>query len=95
MYKCSAFLNYRIGIACRRSLRFGPADGGAPSLKIDFESMPDLGIWTKPGAPLLCIEPWSGYASPATFSGPLTEKPGSVNLAPGEARAFAMSVELL
>jgi galactose mutarotase-like enzyme len=78
-----------------RSLRFGPADGGAPSLKIDFESMPDLGIWTKPGAPFLCIEPWSGYASPAAFSGPLTEKPGSVNLAPGETRAFAMSVELL
>ena len=78
-----------------RSLRFGPANGGSPSLKIDFESMPHLGVWTKPGAPFLCIEPWSGYASPAEFSGPLMEKPGSIHLAPGETRAFAMSVELI
>jgi len=78
-----------------RSLRFGPANGGSPALRIEFESMPHLGIWTKPGAPYLCIEPWSGYASPAEFSGPLTEKPGSVNLGPGEAKAFAMSVELV
>ena len=78
-----------------RSLRFGPANGSSPALKIDFENMPHLGIWTKPGAPYLCIEPWSGYASPAAFSGPLTEKPGSMNLMPGEARNFAMSVELV
>ncbi len=64
-----------------RSLRFGPAKGGSPALKVDFESMPHLGVWTKPGAPFLCIEPWSGYASPADFSGPLTEKPGSITLA--------------
>ena len=57
-----------------RSLRFGPANGGSPALKIDFEGMPHLGIWTKPGAPYLCIEPWSGYASPAGFSGALTEE---------------------
>ncbi|MGO9546677.1 MAG: aldose 1-epimerase family protein [Rhodomicrobium sp.] len=78
-----------------RSLRFGPADGGSPALNIEFEVMPYLGIWTKPGAPFLCIEPWCGYASPNDFSGPLTEKPGSINLAPGEARVFAMSVELV
>ncbi len=78
-----------------RSLRFGPAKGGSPALEIDFEGMPYLGIWTKPGAPYLCIEPWSGYASPAAFSGPLTEKPGSVNLKPGEAKNFSMSVEVV
>lgn len=78
-----------------RSLRFGPANGGSPALKIEFESMPQLGLWTKPGAPFLCIEPWFGYASPKDFSGPLTEKPGSINLSPGEAKTFAMSVELV
>jgi galactose mutarotase-like enzyme len=78
-----------------RSLRFGPADGGLPALNLVFEGMPQLGIWTKPGAPFLCIEPWHGYASPAHFSGPLVEKPGSVNLAPGEAKSFGMSVELV
>ena len=79
-----------------RSLRFGPAAGGSPSLKVKFPDMPHLGIWTKPGgAPFLCIEPWSGHASPADFAGPLTEKPGSVNLMPGETRVFAISVELI
>ncbi len=78
-----------------RSLRFGPAEGGSPTLKIEFESMPHLGIWTKPGAPFLCIEPWHGYASSDDFSGPLSAKPGSVNLAPGEAKIFAMSVGLV
>jgi galactose mutarotase-like enzyme len=78
-----------------RSLRFGPASGGSPAIKIEYADMPQLGVWTKPGAPFLCIEPWSGYASPEYFSGPLTEKPGSVNLAPGEAKTFAMSIELV
>jgi galactose mutarotase-like enzyme len=79
-----------------RSLRYGPASGGSPSLQVDFETMPHLGIWTKPGgAPFLCIEPWSGYASPSNFSGSLMEKPGSLILAPGEAKTFGMSVELV
>jgi galactose mutarotase-like enzyme len=57
--------------------------------------MPHLGIWTKPGgAPFLCIEPWSGHASPADYAGPLIGKPGSQTLAPGESRLYEMSVEL-
>jgi galactose mutarotase-like enzyme len=78
-----------------RSLRFGPAGGGSPALQIEYQGLPQLGIWTKPGAPYLCIEPWAGYASPADYSGPLTAKPGSVNLAPGGAKTFSMSVTLV
>jgi galactose mutarotase-like enzyme len=78
-----------------RSLRFGPASGGSLSLKVDFAGMPHLGIWTKPGAPLLCIEPWCGHASPVDFDGSLAEKPGSINLAPGDARIYEMSAELI
>jgi galactose mutarotase-like enzyme len=32
------------------------------SLSISFEDFKDLGIWAKPGAPFVCIEPWLGYA---------------------------------
>jgi galactose mutarotase-like enzyme len=79
-----------------RALRYGAADGSSPSLRIEFPDMPHLGIWTKPGgAPYLCIEPWQGYASPDSFSGPLVEKPGSLNLAPGATRQFQMTVELI
>jgi len=32
------------------------------SLSVSFENFKDLGIWAKPGAPFVCIEPWLGYA---------------------------------
>ncbi len=75
-----------------RSLRYGPP--GGRSLRVDFAGMPQLGLWSKPGAPFLCIEPWSGYASPAGFEGDITEKPGMTRIAPGEDHSFAMQVSL-
>jgi len=45
-----------------------------PLITVDFESFPNLGIWTKPGAPFLCIEPWFGYADTSNASGNLFEK---------------------
>ena len=67
---------------------------GGRGLRVDFAGMPQLGIWSKPGAPFLCIEPWSGYASPAGFDGELADKPGMSVLAPGEIHRFAMAVTL-
>lgn len=74
-----------------RRLAFGGAD---VSLEIDFDGMPHLGLWTKPGAGFLCIEPWQGHADPAGFTGGLVDKPGMVTLPPGETRRFAMSATL-
>ena len=54
-----------------------------------------LGIWTKPGARYLCIEPWHGIADPVGFSGEIWDKPGIDRLSPGEARAFTMRVTLV
>ena len=68
-----------------RSLRFGELD-------IAFLGAPMLGIWTKPGARFLCIEPWWGIADPAGFSGEIWDKPGILRLQPGESRSFAMQV---
>ncbi|HEV2560177.1 MAG TPA: aldose 1-epimerase family protein, partial [Microvirga sp.] len=42
-----------------RRLRYG-VEGGS-SLLVEFPDLPHLGIWTKPGAGFLCIEPWQGY----------------------------------
>ena len=78
-------------IASRR-LSYG-ADKG-PRIEIDFPGMPYLGVWTKPGAGFLCIEPWHGIADPAGFSGDFTAKPGIALLAPGTERTFAMSITL-
>jgi len=73
-----------------RSLLWGAP--GSPNLRIDFPGMPMLGLWQKPGARYLCIEPWAGIADPVGFDGPLEDKPGIILLPPGESRAFRMDV---
>jgi galactose mutarotase-like enzyme len=73
-----------------RSLTYGGPSG--PSLRLDFPQMPYLGIWTKPGAGYVCLEPWQGFASPVGFDGELAEKPGIVGISPGSARVFEISV---
>ncbi|RYE35916.1 MAG: aldose 1-epimerase family protein [Sphingobacteriaceae bacterium] len=40
------------------------------SLSISFKDFKDLGVWAKPGAPFVCLEPWLGHADSA---GKLTE----------------------
>lgn len=64
-------------------------------LRVDFQEMPHLGIWTRPGAGYVCIEPWQGHASPEGFDGDIWDKPGIVNIPGGASRAFAMSISLL
>ena len=70
------------------------ADTG-PRLRVEFPDTPRLGIWTKPGARFVCIEPWHGIADPEGFSGDFRAKPGVFEVAPGEAKRIAMSVTLL
>lgn len=74
-----------------RRLRYGTGEIG---LDIVFPDMPHLALWSKPGAPFVCIEPWQGHADPADFTGEIVDKPGMVQLAPGASRRFSMSVEL-
>jgi galactose mutarotase-like enzyme len=63
-----------------------------PRLELEFPGMPNLGIWTKPGAGFICIEPWYGFADPQGFSGDFRAKPGIALLAPGAHKEFAMSI---
>ncbi|MBB6124255.1 aldose 1-epimerase family protein [Sphingobium subterraneum] len=76
-----------------RSLLWGVP--GEPRLRIDFPDTPTLGLWQKPGANYLCIEPWAGMADPAGFTGDFTQKPGIITLAPGASRRFRMNVTLV
>lgn len=74
------------------ALDYGPEAG--PRLAFEFPGAPMLGIWTKPGARFVCVEPWWGHADPVGFDGEIWDKPGMMRFAPGAARSFTMRVTL-
>jgi len=60
---------------------------GAPTVTEAWDSgFPNLGIWSRPDAALLCIEPWHGMASPEGWDGEFMDKPGIMRIPPGEIR---------
>jgi galactose mutarotase-like enzyme len=73
-----------------RALTYGAP--GAASLDIAFPDTPMLGIWQKPGANYLCIEPWQGIADPVGFEGDFRDKPGVIVLPAGEEKRYRMNV---
>lgn len=75
------------------SVTYG-ADTG-PRLRVDFPDTPYLGIWTKPDAAFVCIEPWHGHADPVEFTGDFRDKPGVFAVAPGGKWTCGMRVTLL
>ena len=68
---------------------------GAPVLEVSWDGFPQLGVWSKPGAGFLCIEPWRGYASPEGFDGEFTDKPGIFLVRPGSTVSARYSVAVL
>jgi galactose mutarotase-like enzyme len=66
-----------------------------PRLRVSYPDATYLGVWTKPGAPFICIEPWQGIADPAGFGGDFTSKPGVFNVLPGGAQSITMEIALL
>jgi galactose mutarotase-like enzyme len=67
---------------------------GSASLRVDFPQMPHLGIWTKPGAGFICIEPWQGHADPEGYEGDFSDKPGIVSVQPGATSRFTIAVTI-
>jgi galactose mutarotase-like enzyme len=65
---------------------------GAASLDIAFPDTTMLGIWQKPGASYLCIEPWQGIADPVGYQGDIRDKPGVILLPAGEEHSYRMNI---
>jgi galactose mutarotase-like enzyme len=74
------------------SRRVTYAASTGPSIEVRFDSMPQLGIWSNPGAGFVCIEPWHGFASPEDFDGELKDKPGITLVPPGTTKRFEIAV---
>ena len=54
--------------------------GGRPAISMELGNFPYLGIWSKPGASFICIEPWQGIADSEDFNGSLDQKEGIVKV---------------
>ena len=76
-----------------RQVSYGAVTG--PRIQVRYPDAAYLGIWTKPGANFVCIEPWRGIADPDGFSGDFTVKPGVFMVQPGGAVQVKMEVALL
>jgi galactose mutarotase-like enzyme len=69
------------------------AEGG-PSLAFRFDNLPNLALWTKPGAPFLCVEPWHGTAPETGAGDDIAKRPYAMSLPKDETARFAFSVEV-
>ncbi|GEO12488.1 aldose 1-epimerase family protein [Microvirga aerophila] len=69
------FLNAR-----SRSWQFVAPSGSAIEMRL--QNFPHLAAWTKPGAPFLSLEAWTGHADPEGFAGELVDKPSMILLPP-------------
>ena len=54
--------------------------GNKTLLTMDFSGFPYLAIWSKPGAPFICIEPWYSTADTVKSSGLFAQKQDLITL---------------
>jgi galactose mutarotase-like enzyme len=76
-----------------RSVTYGAQTG--PRIRVAYPDATYLGVWTKPGAPFVCIEPWHGIADTAQFQGQFADKLGVFCVPPGEVQELNMQITLL
>lgn len=70
-------------------------ENGKPILNFTFNDFPNFGIWTKVGAPFICLEPWLGYSDVGNASGNLADKEGIQKLEANHMKEYGFSIEIL
>ena len=64
------------------------------AVAVQFGPFPFLGLWAKPGAPFVCIEPWLGVADTANQPRPIEAKQGIQQVRAGETFSASFSITL-
>lgn len=67
---------------------------GENTVEFTFGKCPFLGIWAKPGAPYVCIEPWYGVNDGREVKADISEKRGIQRLDKGETFEFSWTAEI-
>ena len=68
---------------------------GDRAIRFTWENLPNFAIWSKPGAPFVCLEPWRGTSAAVGGGDELADRPYSEVLGPGATGRYAFKVELV
>lgn len=80
----SGYRSRHVMLRCRRGY----------AIDFDFEDAPFLGIWAKPAAPYVCIEPWYGINDGYEKKEDISQKRGILRLAPAKSFSFSWSARI-
>jgi galactose mutarotase-like enzyme len=70
-------------------------ENNVPILNFKYCDFPHFGLWTKVGAPFVCLEPWLGYADTIAANGNLIEKEGITLLEANSEKEISYSIEIV
>lgn len=68
---------------------------GEQLLTVLSPDFPNYGIWSKPEAPFICLEPWDGRADNEGFTEEISKKPGIITVDPGKEYKKSYTIEVL
>lgn len=71
------------------------SDKHSRAVRFTFGDVPFLGIWAKPGAPYVCIEPWCGVNDNRDKKDDISEKEGIIRLPKGSIFDLTYTAEIL
>jgi galactose mutarotase-like enzyme len=73
-----------------RAFSFESPDGAAIGMAV--EGFPHLAVWSRPTAPFLSLEAWTGHADWEDADGDLASRDSMIRLAPGETTRHAVTL---
>jgi galactose mutarotase-like enzyme len=68
---------------------------GDRAIRFTWENLPNFAIWSKPGAPFVCLEPWRGTSAQVNRGDELAERPYTEVLGPGATGRYAFKAEMV
>ncbi len=60
------------------------ADGAGHTTRLTATNFPHLAVWSKPGAPFVSLEAWTGHGDMEGFHGEFSTKPSMLFVQPGQ-----------